>query len=321
MKKIIIAALIASMLMVLLTACGKETKDYTSETRVLYTDTDTTSDEDSDNTDTDSDKGSDNSKNESKDESSSKGTESKKTVSMKTPSKPVAPQKTESKSTTSKTTEKKSTDTHKTTVPTTASKSETSSSTEFSSKSSSSESTSSANSDTEDKKLTDTDTLSDTESDTDTVIEPSDPFDENEDLVFTYGDNVFRLYDDMEDVIDALGKQPDDIREAGMSQTGVIKEYIYNSLGFSFYAHPDPENEDSYIVNAIHLTSSMVSTEKDVRVGSPEEMIYSVYGESGCEYYSGMYLYYSSDNMYLLQFTVNDGMISDILIALNSNML
>lgn len=328
MKKIIITALIASMLVVGMTACGKQTNDYTSDERVLYSDSDTSSDSDSENADAESKEESESKKEgdeQSKDSSSSKGTESKKTVSLREATKPVAPKKTESKSTASQSTQTNPTTPRTTTsqsTATTASKSETSSADETSSKASSSESSSSKLTDTDTDTETDTltDTETDTESDTDTSSAPSDPFDEDEDLVFSYSGNYFWLYMEIDDIIDTLGIQPDSINEVGMSETGSIKEYSYDDLGFSFTAHPTSYDEDVYVVDSIHLTSSSVGTEKDISVGSPEEMIYSVYGEDDCVYSYGTYKYNSDDFTRYLEFSVENGVVSEIVIGVNSSL-
>ena len=130
----------------------------------------------------------------------------------------------------------------------------------------------------------------------------------------------FGINDDMDDVYDVIG-EPESSKEIGMSSTGTMMEYSYESRGFSFYAVPDPDDEDNYKISAIHLTSSQVRTEKDFTIGTPEQEIYSVYGEEDCEYFSGIYRYYSNDGQCMLQFTCDNGVINDILITEISSIL
>lgn len=315
MKRLIAAAVLAAFLAAGLTACGKKRiTDNEDTSRVLYSDseestnsesdtatdsdtegketeTDTKSSESDKKTDTDKKSDTDKKKESSKKDASSKAETPKTTISKATPSKTVSAKETTSKA---------------------ASSSEVTSS-ESSSKSESSKAV------TDSDKNSDTDTSKDTETDTETnnsdvEKEPIDPFDESVDLGFSYGSAWIDLYDDLDDVIDMIG-EPDEINDVIQGRFGMVKEYDYSSKGFVITAYPNNVDNDYYMVYSIKITSETVRTEKDVAIGSPEEAIYDIYGKKGCEHTGDIYTYRSENGNEMLMFYVEKGYITKIVIS------
>ncbi len=311
-KRLIVSALLASMVIVGLTACNKKPADDTyMESRVLYSESDTETTED---TETESSENADNS-NDSETETESKS-ESEESSSSKSESSKKAESKTPSATASKKpATASKEIISSKASVSKTQSSSKTETSSKESSAVSSSTDTStdsSTESDTETN--TEIETETDTTTDTDTAIEPEAPFDEDEDLQFSYNGYMFNLRENIEDIVDVLG-EPDDISILPLSNTGEGKLYSYESRGFEFATYPDSSESDRYIVYSIRLISDYVLTEKNISVGSPEEDIFAIYGEENCVVFGNVYRYYSRLGTSYLQFTVEGGEISDILIT------
>ena len=69
------------------------------------------------------------------------------------------------------------------------------------------------------------------------------------------------------------------------------------------------------MVYSIIITSSLVRTEKDVSIGSPERSVYEIYGKENCEHTGNMYIYHSKGGNEMLQFFIEDGYIAKIQIS------
>lgn len=345
-KKIVTISLACAFIVSGMTACGSKANkpEYEDTSRVLYTDEDTQTDEESDGEE--NEENSDESKSESGKSESGKnesGKDSSKASSKKDSSK-TSSKKTSSKSTSSKAASSKSTASKKTTTATTprtttsrataassaavSSKSDTSSkeNTDIASdtdtasdtdKLSDTDTLTDTETDTENVTDTDTETETDTETDTDTEIEGSNPFDESVDLDLTYNGYVIKLGADMSEVLDNLGEATIVEDSAG----GTIKTYYYNVDGFEIRAYTDDyevTDESEFTVFSIKMDTAgyNVATDKNIAIGDTKQDMLSIYGSDYADMGDG-YKYGSSDGRSSLTFVFDGDIISEIIYSLD----
>ncbi len=331
---------------------------YDTTSRVLYSDEDTSSETESETesetksetkseteteSDTSTDTSSDKKSDKDKKDSSSKATSSKTTSSKATSSKSTSSKATSSKSTSSKAVSSKATSS----VTTSSKAASATSSKATSSATSSTNSDSDKNTDTstntdsatDTDSLTDTDSVTDTDSltdtdtdsvtdtentdseqtDTDSEIEGSDPFDEMEDLIFTYGGAVITLGESINSVFDDF-HEADDVSGAYLSSFGYTKTYYYNYEGFEIIAYTtdDDVTDDSiFKVCSIRMDTPgySVGTEKNISVGDSVEDMLDIYGSS-YEKFGDNYVFYSADKSRYLKFETDSETITEITISL-----
>ena len=315
MKRLITAALAAALLLTCMAGCGskKETTDYDTTSRVLYSDDDTeTETETEEEEETDSEEES--SKEEKKEADSEKKTSSKAASSKKATTSKAASSKAASSKTAVTSSKKAAT----TTSSKAASSKPADTSSAASSSTTSSENTSSAGStDTSTDTANDSDVRFDTETDSETTSAGS--FDESADLVFSYGSYTVMLNADINDV---LPNMPSDYEESSAPSClypGLLDK-SYDFGDYTINTFPTKDGEGEY-VSGIKLTGSSVSTEKDVRVSSPLSAVLETYGEDYILIGGSTYRYVSSDGKSFLQFYCEDDVVSEILISLDSSMI
>ena len=323
MKRILIAALAATIVLTGLTACGSKKdaeRDYDDTSRVLYTDNDTETEEDTEETETEKDsekkdekKSSDSDK--KKDESSKKS-ESKKSESKKSDSSKAASSKAASSK---KVTTYNTNSASKKTASSAAASSNNSSEAASSEKTSSDETDTAAQTDTDtntDSAAADTETETDSEA-TDTAAD-AEPVTVENDLRLSTDGIYVDLNDDMDFVLENLG-EADNVTTAGACLGGGdIKLYTYD--GFEITAYPKSADSEDYIVASIKLTDSSVETERGVHIGTPIEEALNAYGKDYETLGASTYKYKTSDGSYIM-ISAEDDVVAEIIISLDTTTL
>lgn len=313
-KRLLIAALAGMLLISGMTACGskKETPEYDTGSRVLYSDSDTETETDEEEESTE-----DTEETSSKEEKKVVTTDSDKKTSSKSSSS-KASSKTTSKAASSKAASSKASSSK-------AAASKAASSTYRQSEASSAaasgkDETSSAA--TSSEVSTDTSTAADTDTseiqfDTETDSASTGSFDENADLSFTYGSYEIVLEADINDVIENLGD--DYTRESTPSCLYPSLEdasYDYGDIVINTFPTADGEGE---IVSGIELKSTAVATDgKDIKIGDSLEDVLAAYGEDYSLLGTSSYRYVSADGKYFLSFFIVDDTVESITIAIDS---
>ena len=325
MKRILIAALAASLLVTGLTACGKkkdESLDYSSS-RVLYTDTDA-ADSDSEDTEAETDEASDTKSKDEKTSDSDKKADSKKesskAESKKSESKASAAASASASSKKVKTYAVGSTKPSSSAAPasskaasTAAPSSETTSSEKSSSTSSETETDKAAQTDTEAEAQTDTAANSDADSETDA---PDDvkPVTADYDLRLNTGEIYIDLGDDIDFVTDKLGEAVSVTTVGACLGGGEIKLYSYSDDGFDITAYPTDETNSDYKFATITITAADVNTERGVHLGMPIDEALKLYGSDYETLGAATYKYKDANGSYIMISADND-IVSEIVIS------